>query len=224
MDYLTFESFIHPDVLSAFLVKKADVAFTVTELAITGSEYLTINDVSQIFSGDAFLHNNAQYTVRAVDIIRKQIIINALQSDIQADTALTVIGRDYRSSLQSFFDIGSKDYATFANSLSASGITIRFDSDVYVLKRSFMAMYSWMLQNKAFLKDLNLTGVGIEKSQIYEHFSKLLEAEREELESIRKEAMDELARKQEADYNGKSGSGFVRYTIPNRTYFGGYRR
>jgi hypothetical protein len=224
MDYLTFESFIHPDVLSAFLIKKGESTFKITADAKIGDEYINVENAIDLSVGAIFLHSNIEYKIRAIDQTKSQIVINELQNEILKDVIVTIPAVDYRNALKSFYDIGTKDYSTFANSLTQSQIIVRFDADVYILKRAFIAMYTWILQNKAFLRNLDLSGIGIKKSDIYDHFDNLLKAEREELEGIRKEATDEVARKQNAEYDGKSGNGFVRYTAPSRSYFSGYRR
>ena len=87
-----------------------------------------------------------------------------------------------------------------------------------------IAMYKWLLQNKAVLRDINLSGLGIPKSQVFDHFYKLLEMEKQEYDDMRKEALDELKRKQDYEANGQSGRGFMRYNAPNRSRYYGYRK
>lgn len=222
--YLDFESFIHPDVLSAFLIKKDDIVLTTVGDIVMGSEIITVSDLKDVSEGETFTFANVTYTIRLVNTITKQIFINSLQSDIPNGTQIVIYRQNNKNSLENFYNIGVNDYNVFATSLINSGVQVRFNEDVYVLKRAFIAMYTWVLQNKAFLKNLDLTGVGIKKSEVYDHFFDLLETEKKDLENIRKEANDELARKQQNDADGKSGKGFVRYTRPNRGYFSGYRR
>lgn len=224
MDYLTYESFIHPDVLTAFLIKSENVVFEVTKNCSIGDEILPVDSVTNIYAGDKFLYNEIAYTVRTVDAIHGQVFVNPLEADIPEDTSLTIIKEDRRAALKNFYEVGQRDYSAFATTLANAGVPVRFDADVYILKVAFIAMYKWILHNKAFIRDINLTGIGIPKSQVYDHFLKLLQLEQEDLESLRKEAMDELARKQQNEADGKSGTGFVRFSAPNRGFFGGYHR
>jgi hypothetical protein len=226
MDYLTYESFIHPDVLAAFLVKDKNIVVKLTADANAGDIVLYCDKVDDIYIGDKFAFNNNIYEVRDVDIVLRQIVTDPLEDEMTYGTVLTIVKErsDKSDALRNFYNIGQSDYSAFANSLAQSGVPIRFDSDVYILKRAFIAMYTWILQNKSFLRNINLTGIGIAKSDVYQHFFDLLESEKKDLEAMRSEAMEEVKRKQDYEANGQSGKGFLRYTAPNRTYFGGYRR
>lgn len=224
MDYLTYESFIHPDVLKAFLIKDEDVIVTVKGDYPISAEIITVDSVTNVFAGDKFVHDGVVYQVRTVDTVQGQIFTIPLKTVLNDGTKLTITKEDRRAALQNFYDVGARDYAVFAKTLAAYEVPVRFDSDVYILKVAFIAMYKWILHNKAFLRDINLTGVGIPKSQVFDHFYKLLQQETDEWEMLRKEAMDELKQKQQNDADGKSGTGFVSYSVPSRGYFSGYRR
>jgi hypothetical protein len=226
MDYLTYESFIHPDVLAAFLIKEKNVVVKTVADAEIGDNILYVTTTDGVYINDKFVVDNILYTIEIVDMVRRQITVNSLQKDMPSGTVLTIMkeNSDKSGALRNFYDIGERDYSSFANSLVQSGVPIRFDSDVYILKRAFIAMYTWILQNKSFLRNINLTGIGIAKSDVYQHFFDLLESEKKDLEAMRSEAMEEVKRKQDYEANGQSGKGFLRYTAPNRTYFGGYRR
>lgn len=223
MDYLTFESFIHPSVVEAFLVKEPDIPFTVTQDSFAGSDTVVVGSAEGIFSGDSFLLGGITYTIRAADKNRNTLLIKPeLGFDVRAGVELIITKKDCRDSLVNFYNLGVKDYQAFVKSLLDWDIPFRHDADVYVLKSGFIAMYKWILHNKAFLRRIDLTGIGIAKDQIFDHFYQLLEYEKEEYDQMREEALEELARKQEDDAAGRSGTGFVRYNAPNRRFFGGY--
>lgn len=217
MNYTTFESFIHPDVLNAFLTKQPDITVLLEKDAHIGDEKIYVSNVARLNVGDQFVLGDTSYKILLInEIINELCIEPALLIDADEDSDITVKGLTNKNSLINFYEIGTNDYISFSQSLSMNGVPIRFDADVYILKRAFIAMYSWILQNKSFLRDLNLNGMEIPKSQIYDHFLALLNSEKDDLEQMRSEALDELKRKQQYEADGKSGNGFVRYTAPMR--------
>lgn len=225
MTYNEFESFIHPDVLVAFKKVQSAIDFTVTGGGNAGENFLVVSSVDNISAGYEFVvGDNVVEVFDVLFVENKLLLTKTLIDDIPTGTHISVPQRDYSGVLRTFFKIGQDDYSTFATSLAQYDVPVRFSQDVYTLKSAMMAMYKWILQNKAVLRDINLTGLGIPKSQVFEHFYKLLEMEREEYEAMRKEAMDELERKQDYEANGQSGKGFVRYSKPNRSRLYGYRK
>lgn len=225
MTYLEFESFIHPDVLSAFKKVQSAIDFEVKTQGNAGENFLYVSNVDNINTGFRFIIEDMVLTVAdVVPVENKLVLTEPMTEDVRVGEHISISSRDYSSALKNFWSIGENDYATFAKSLQDYQVPIRFSQDVYILKSSMMAMYKWLLQNKAVLRDINLSALGIPKSQIFEHFYKLLELEKEEYEKMREEAMEELKRKQDYEANGQSGKGFLRYQVPNRSRLYGYRK
>lgn len=225
MTYSEFESFIHPDVLSAFKKVQSAIDFEVTTQGNAGENFLVVSSVDNVNAGLQFIIGDMILTVADVVAVEKKLLLTSeMTEDVPVGTHITIESRDYSQALKNFWTIGEGDYSTFASSLRDYGVPVRFSQDVYILKSSMMAMYKWLLQNKAVLRDINLTGLGIPKSQVFEHFYKLLEMEKEEYDKMREEAMEELKRKQDYEANGQSGKGFLRYNTPNRSRLYGYRK
>lgn len=225
MTYSEFESFIHPDVLSAFKKVQSAINLEVTTQGNAGENFLVVSNVENVNAGFEFVVGDMVLTVSDVNSVESKLMLSAdMTEDVPVGTKVSVESRDYSQALKNFWNIGEGDYSTFARSLRDYDVPVRFSQDVYILKSSMMAMYKWLLQNKAVLRDINLTGLGIPKSQVFEHFYKLLEMEKEEYDAMRKEAMDELKRKQDYEANGQSGKGFTRFNKPNRSRLYGYRR
>lgn len=224
MTYAEFESFIHPDVLSAFKKVQSAINFDVLQ-GFAGEDFLVVSNVDNVNAGFEFVIGDMVLTVKDVNSVEKKLILTtALTEDIPPNTNVSQAERDYSQALKNFWNIGENDYSTFAKSLADYDVPVRFSQDVYILKSAMMAMYKWLLQNKAVLRDINLTGLGVPKSQVFDHFYKLLEMEKEEYDAMREEAMEELKRKQDYEANGQSGNGFLRYNTPNRSRIYGYRR
>lgn len=224
MTYNEFESFIHPDVLVAFKKVQQAIDFEITE-GYVGSDFLIVSNVDNVSAGFEFVvGDNVLQVFEVLSVESKLVLTKELTEDVPSGTRISVPQRDYSQALKNFFKIGQDDYATFATSLAQYDVPVRFSQDVYTLKSAMIAMYKWILQNKAVLRDINLTGLGIPKSQIFDHFYKLLEFEKEEYEAMREEAMEELKRKQDYEANGQSGNGYVRYNRPNRSRLYGYRK
>lgn len=224
MTYAEFESFIHPDVLSAFKKVQSAINFDVLQ-GFAGEDFLVVSNVDNVNAGFEFVIGDMVLTVKDVNSVEKKLILaTALTEDVPPNTNVSQAERDYSQALKNFWNIGENDYSTFAKSLADYDVPVRFSQDVYILKSAMMAMYKWLLQNKAVLRDINLTGLGVPKSQVFDHFYKLLEMEKEEYDAMREEAMEELKRKQDYEANGQSGKGFLRYNTPNRSRIYGYRR
>lgn len=224
MTYAEFESFIHPDVLSAFKKVQSAINFDVLQ-GFAGEDFLVVSNVDNVNAGFEFVIGDMVLTVKDVNSVEKKLILTtALTEDVPPNTNVSQAERDYSQALKNFWNIGENDYSTFAKSLADYDVPVRFSQDVYILKSAMMAMYKWLLQNKAVLRDINLTGLGVPKSQVFDHFYKLLEMEKEEYDAMREEAMEELKRKQDYEANGQSGNGFLRYNTPNRSRIYGYRR
>lgn len=224
MTYAEFESFIHPDVLSAFKKVQSAINFDVLQ-GFAGEDFLVVSNVDNVNAGFEFVIGDMVSTVKDVNSVEKKLILTTvLTEDVPPNTNVSQAERDYSQALKNFWNIGENDYSTFAKSLADYDVPVRFSQDVYILKSAMMAMYKWLLQNKAVLRDINLTGLGVPKSQVFDHFYKLLEMEKEEYDAMREEAMEELKRKQDYEANGQSGKGFLRYNTPNRSRIYGYRR
>lgn len=224
MTYAEFESFIHPDVLSAFKKVQSAINFEITQ-GNAGEDFLVVSNVDNVNTGFQFVVGDMVLNVKDVDsVANKLLLTTTLTEDVPVGTAISQAERDYSQALKNFWSIGENDYSTFAKSLADYEVPVRFSQDVYILKSAMMAMYKWLLQNKAVLRDINLTGLGVPKSQVFDHFYKLLEMEKEEYNAMREEAMEELKRKQDYEANGQSGKGFLRYNAPNRSRLYGYRR
>lgn len=224
MTYAEFESFIHPDVLSAFKKVQSAINFGITQ-GNAGEDFLVVSNVDNVNTGFQFVVGDMVLNVKDVDSVANKLLLTTiLTEDVPVGTVISQAERDYSQALKNFWSIGENDYSTFAKSLADYEVPVRFSHDVYILKSAMMAMYKWLLQNKAVLRDINLTGLGVPKSQVFDHFYKLLEMEKEEYDAMREEAMEELKRKQDYEANGQSGKGFLRYNAPNRSRLYGYRR
>lgn len=224
MTYAEFESFIHPDVLSAFKKVQSAINFEITE-GVADNDFLIVSNVDNVNAGFEFVVGDMVLVVADVESVNNKLLLTkTLTDDIPAGTIISLEERDYSKVLKNFWSIGEGDYSVFAKSLSDYDVPIRFSQDVYILKSSMIAMYKWLLQNKAVLKDINLSGLGVPKSQVFDHFCKLLEMEKQEYDDMRDKALEELKRKQDYEANGQSGRGFMRYSAPNRSRMYGYYR
>lgn len=115
------------------------------------------------------------------------------------DTQTTVDGQTTNTpnnTLTNAVEIANQNYNTLTGSLPPK-VVVRFDSLSYQVKIALVHVYNYVMQDKALLHNLSLTGLGISEDEVFEHFLALREAEQKEINDMRKELLDEIKDKDE---------------------------
>lgn len=122
--------------------------------------------------------------------------------------------KTYEEAVKQAYQVGVEEYNHLANRLANVNLVPLFPADTYILKRGFIQLYEWMLQNTAFLENLNLGGLGIKDSDIFDHFRSLRDAEKKDIDALREEAL--------FDYREASGSGSKGFKLNHLPHKNGY--
>lgn len=92
-----------------------------------------------------------------------------------------------------------------------AGAVNRLDATTFQIKTAFTHIYVFILHDVSYLTAVTLTGLGLNDNQIYEHFKRLLQAERDELKDMRDELLDEID-----EYKGRYGGVKLHHQNPRR--------
>lgn len=128
-------------------------------------------------------------------------------------------GNNYEVTLQNSFNLAVNDFNQLNQKLDDEGIVPKFDKSTYVLKKSLALVYNWILQNKAFLMNINLSGLGLSESDVYNHFRDLKESEELDIQQMRQEALTEYF-----SITGKGAGGAFLKFAPNKDIYRRNRR
>lgn len=96
--------------------------------------------------------------------------------------------------------VAVKNYNSLTGNLPDK-VVVRFDGITYSLKMALCHIYVFILHDTSYLTAITLTGLGLSENQVYDHFFKLLQAEREDLKDMRDELLKAIE-KQESRYGG----------------------
>lgn len=98
--------------------------------------------------------------------------------------------------LSAAVEVANQSYSALMAVLPSKAV-IRFDSHSFQLKTALCHIYEYVLQDHALLHALSLQTMSLSENQIFDNYYQLLKAEREELESMRKEALAEISDKED---------------------------
>lgn len=107
-----------------------------------------------------------------------------------------IITTEPNATLSSAVEVANQSYSALTARMPSKAV-IRFDSQTFQLKTALCHVYEYVLQDKAILHNLSLQTMGLSEEQVFSNYFQLLRAEREELEQMRKEALDEIKDKEE---------------------------
>ena len=96
-------------------------------------------------------------------------------------------GINHEDTLNSCLNVAVSDYNNFVIGIQKWNGVFRYSSDSYILKKAFSLMYEYILQDKALLKNVSLTGLNVADGDIYEHFLKLKSETENELNTMIKD-------------------------------------
>jgi hypothetical protein len=223
MEIEDFKTFLHSDVLALFtsLNKRAEFT-TQSDLAI-GSKSFTVPNGTTICIGDKVnIGNSESFTVVQYDPVLLIVTLSdATKNAYPAKTSIVVL-YDNMNTLTNSLQLAKNEAYSFSQSLSKSGMQVRYDAETYTLKSALIHVYNWILQNKANMKNMSLTGLSLSNSDIFEHFLKLRDAEKQEIEDMRNEAYNEML-SSNSNARGTLGGGMKLNFVPVRRYNGRYR-
>lgn len=103
----------------------------------------------------------------------------------------------HHSLLVAFEDMGKTDaltlylndaiaeYTSYVNYLTSVGVTPSFNQDIFIVKVALTKVYSWILQDAAFLTSIKIDDYEWDDSDKFKHFMELLKAEQKDIEDIK---------------------------------------
>lgn len=98
---------------------------------------------------------------------------------------------EHNATLDAAVTVAIQNYNTLTSNLPAK-VTIRFDGVTFALKVALCHIYVFILHDTSYLSAITLTGLGLSENQVYDHFFRLLELERSDIEAMRKELLAEI--------------------------------
>ena len=74
---------------------------------------------------------------------------------------------------------------------------VRFDSDTFQLRVALCYVYEYVLQDHAILHALSLQTMSLSENQVFDNYFRLLQMEKEEIEKMKKQLLDEIKDKED---------------------------
>ena len=107
-----------------------------------------------------------------------------------------IVTTEPNATLKSAVEVANQSYSALTARMPAKAV-VRFDSHSFQLKTALCFIYEYVLQDHALLHALSLQTMSLSENQVFDNYYQLLKAEREELEEMRKEALDEIKDKED---------------------------
>ena len=104
------------------------------------------------------------------------------------------------ATLNSAVTIANQSYSALISNKPAKAV-VRFDAQTFQLKTALCHVYEYVLQDDAILHALSLQTMSLSENQVFDNYYRLLQMEREDLEKMRKEFLDEVKDKEDDSKN-----------------------
>lgn len=108
----------------------------------------------------------------------------------------SIVKKENNATLQAAVENANQAYSALVSNKPKKAV-VRFDSQTFQLKTALCHIYKFILQDDATLHALSLETMSLSEEQVFDNYFRLLELEKEELEAMRKEFLDEIKDKEE---------------------------